>query len=368
MSALTMTALMAFTLTVAWVLGLRPIAERIGLVDQPGAHKTHRHPTPLVGGLAIYATLVVLAVAAGDALALGLHSASIALVAPLVLLGAADDHTHIAARYRFMAQIAVALTLALFTGVHIASFGDLLGLGDLSLGLLALPVTVLAFVGAINATNMSDGLDGLSGSLAAITLSAIALLAWLGSDTATLTFAAMLLGAVFAHLAFNLRVPGRPRALIFLGDAGSMTIGLLLAYLLVHSAQGPGALIAPVAALWLFALPLIDLFVVMERRIRRGVPPFHPGQDHLHHDLRNAGLTVGQSVAVLATVHLSAVATGLVATHLGAPDWAMFAGVLTLHALVRGVANRSRHRSAPEPTAAPSESTLSPESATELVA
>lgn len=150
-----------------------------------------------------------------------------------------------------------------------------------------LPLTLFAVAASINATNMLDGVDGLLGTVTAVALGGVLYVAFDAGLWVEFTLAACLLVGTGVFLLFNLPFPWSAHASVFLGDAGSTLIGFNLAYLLIAFAV-KGAL-APVLALYLLALPLLDAAGVMTRRSLRGVPSATAGRDHLHHILLDAG-------------------------------------------------------------------------------
>ncbi len=309
------------------------IAPRVGLVDHPGEHKQHEHVTPFVGGFGVLAALLV-------AVALLILEYPDRLVAWLSLLvcgvvmfgvGLADDRWKLSARIRLVIQAGLALLMVYGGGVVLADVGDAFFVGALTMGFAAaVPFTVFGTVGCINALNMVDGIDGLSGTIAAGTLALIALVAGLGGDGATFLLALCLLGGVLGFLWFNLRFGDQLRARVFMGDNGSMTLGLLLCWLLITITQGPNALVPPIVALWIFALPLVDTLSVMFRRMWMGKSPFSPDRNHLHHLLQRAGFRVENTVGIMGTLHFALGATGIAGAWLGVPEGVLAIGWLVV--------------------------------------
>jgi UDP-GlcNAc:undecaprenyl-phosphate/decaprenyl-phosphate GlcNAc-1-phosphate transferase len=297
------------------------------LVDVPGGHKRHKVETPLVGGPAM--ACVVLAT-----LALLSSSGRISwewweIIAPAVFLavmGIADDLHRLSVRARFVGQVLAALLLVQLSGAAVVDLGDLAGVGSIDLRLLAVPFTVFAVVGAINAVNMSDGMDGLAGGLVGVsfvTLTIAAAIAGMANETVLLL---VLTGAVTGFLLFNARLFGRARALLFMGDSGSMFLGFMLAYFLIVLAQGPGRAMSPVVALWIFGIPLIDALNTIVRRFKLGKSPFHADNEHLHHILERAGFSVNQTLGLIVSGHALLCAVGLGAYYANVPDYFLFAG------------------------------------------
>ena len=286
-----------YLLTMALTLSLRPLAYATGLIDYPGGRKTHGNPTPMTGGLGIYLGLLSISILSPVLMA---QYQTLLLLSGLVLIiGIVDDMYDIRASVRLLCHATAALAMALFADVKLETFGDLLFSGPIQLGILALPLTAFATVGVINAVNMSDGLDGLSSGLVTIALGFLSLSALVADAESVLSFSQLLGVTLIAFLTLNFRMLWKKSALVYLGDAGSTLLGFMLAWLLIASSQGSKAFIAPVYALWFFAVPLIDTVSLLIRRPLQGKSPFSPGRDHLHHRLLRAGFTQQQTVFVI---------------------------------------------------------------------
>jgi UDP-GlcNAc:undecaprenyl-phosphate GlcNAc-1-phosphate transferase len=209
-----------------------------------------------------------------------------------------------------MALAAAGVVMAL-DGTVVDQLGNLLGFGVLYLGWLAIPFTLVAYAGVVNATNMIDGVDGLSSGIGLLALLGISLL-WIASGPAPLD-ATLLLGAAVLLPFFvrNFRwYPSRQPA-AFMGDSGTMVLGFLLAWGCVRGATVGG--IPPVSLLLVAGVPLLDMWTVMARRMRVGRSPFTPGLDHLHHRLLAKGFDARETTLILCTlaVALMAVALGV---------------------------------------------------------
>jgi UDP-GlcNAc:undecaprenyl-phosphate GlcNAc-1-phosphate transferase len=125
---------------------------------------------------------------------------------------------------------------------------------------------------------------------------------------------------VIAFLMFNLRTLWRSKAWVFLGDAGSMLLGITLTWLCIKLSQGEARVISPAAVLWFLMLPIMDAVCMMLRRIMRGQSPFAADREHLHHILLLAGFTVGEVVTLMCSIALWGVVVGLLGTFFGVPD------------------------------------------------
>lgn len=306
-------------------------AHHYGWLDHPDERKHHQGAVPVVGGLAMSFAIAVSAAwyLADTDIFWGL----LASVSIIVVVGFLDDRNSLSVRRRFFAQGVAGLVMALFAGAQLASLGDLFGFGPVALGALAVPFTIFAVVGVANAFNLSDGMDGLAGGLALISTAFIAAAAYFTGGEITLNVLLILGGALIGFLYFNMRLPWQCRARVFMGDCGSLMLGFLLAWAAIRVTQAERNPLPPAAALWFFAIPLLDTVSLMLRRMLKGKNPFHPGRDHLHHILLRVGYTDSQ---VVHFVHLVAVLFGLIGFlgwRWGVPDAVLFYGFLAVFAL-----------------------------------
>ncbi len=339
-SELAQAAAIGFAVSALLIQVFAHAARRIGLVDQPHARKLHAEPVPLVGGLGIFSGIMFALLMSG--IPLGHYRALIAGSAALLIVGVLDDLHELSPRARFVAQILAVLLMAGWGGVHLASFDQLLGPWALDLGWLAIPVTVFAAVGVINAINMVDGMDGLAGTVILICLLGLAVAGDLRDSGRHLALIVVSAAGVCAFLMYNVR--WREASRVFLGDAGTLSIGFVLAWLLIDQSQGPSAVIHPVTALWLLAVPLLDAVFVMINRMRRSRSPFLAGQDHLHHLFLRAGFTVNRTLLAIAALALVLAALGLLAQWLGIPQYWRFAGFAALSASYYTILHRAWSR------------------------
>lgn len=280
-------SLIALAVTLFTIFSLRPTARRFGLVDKPDSRKRHRGYIPLIGGLCFFVGTIAGMIYLGypDRFV----SALLAGAALIVAIGVLDDLVGLDVRSRLIAEAgAIGLVIAA-SGYHIDDLGQLFG-ESTRLGLLGVPLTIVAVIGLINAYNMLDGIDGLAAAVTMVSIAAILLFA--GTGTAgppILLLLCVLFAALVPYLFVNLGWPDGRK--IFMGDAGSMLLGFLLAWSLIYLSHENVGRIAPVHVLWCVALPVMDTFAVMYRRFRKGRSPFKPDRQHLHHLLLDAGFS-----------------------------------------------------------------------------
>ena len=270
-------------------------SEQVGLVDMPDGRKHHRGATPRVGGLAIifgFGFPLLLLAANEQALALVGKNLTylfgvLASGALIIALGVYDDLIGANAPKKFVVQIAAALILVAF-GFQF----DVISVAGrvYELGFLGIIATVIWIVGVINAVNFIDGMDSLATVVGITTAAAFVIIAFLRQDPYSMIIMTALGGSLIGFYPWN-----RPPAKIFMGDTGSMFIGLLLAAgSLAQPSKSPTAILmsGPVLAL---ALPVIDTLIVMKQRFgkRDEVLPlsdrvsriFTADRRHIHHIL-----------------------------------------------------------------------------------
>lgn len=276
------------------ILFLYGYAEDLGLIDRPNERKKHVGEIPVIGGLCAFIGVIAGVAVAGQFHLFGNYVLFTAAV--LALVGALDDRMDLSVCVRLLVQTIAVLTVVICTGVHIHTLGHLFG-HELELGVFGIPLTLIAVIGLLNAFNMMDGIDGLAGMLALVSVGAIAVYQG-ASHWHELTLPLLMAAALLPYLAVNLGLIGRK---IFLGDAGSMVIGYLLAWALIKLSQGNPTRLSTIDVLWCVALPVLDTLAVTIRRIREGKSPFKPDRGHIHHLMLNAGLTPRTALIVLVT-------------------------------------------------------------------
>lgn len=302
------------------------VARRIGFVDRPGGHKSHRQPTPYGGGTAIFLgvcipaslLLTVVAFVPGETISawlgepvriyaagaqLRMQSALVILAGALVLhvMGLIDDVRPLGPNVKLAVLLAVGAGLVFVGDVRLAHFAG------------AVPSTVLTILWIVvicNAFNFLDNMDGLSAGVATICMAFLAVCGMLAGQVFVPVLAWLFVGATSGFLVFNF-----PPARIFMGDAGSLFCGYMLAVVSVlttyyesERTSSPAAIVMPLVIL---AVPLYDFISVIVIRIREGRNPMKGDQRHFSHRLVDRGLT--RPLAVL-TIYLAAATTGLAAT------------------------------------------------------
>lgn len=290
-------ALTAFCFAFIAIKVFKPIAIDVGLVDKPNARKHHNGQVPLIGGISIFAAVLAASLIwLPNTLELRMYLVASAM---MVFIGALDDKFDLKVRIRIVGQVIIASLMIYGVGGYISNLGNLFSFGDIDLGPIGIIFTYFAIIVVINAYNMVDGIDGLIGSLSLNTFTAIAILFLISGNTSYLSYPLILATATLPYLIFNLGFFKSYSKKIFMGDAGSMFIGLSVIWLLTIGTQGESASFRPVTALWICAIPLMDMLAIVMRRYCKGKSPFKPDRDHLHHILQRAGLSSRQTLVVI---------------------------------------------------------------------
>lgn len=229
------------------------------------------------------------------------------------LLGFWDDLFVIRARYKFAGQVGIALLTVVYgpvvESVNLPFFGT-----QISLGALAIPLTMLWIVGLMNAINLVDGIDGLAGGIAMVAVGFMAIIAGIWNHPEWALVCLVLCGATLGFWVFN-----KPTAAIFMGDSGSMLLGYLLAVLALEVARVPQTGVVHLAPVVILAIPILDTVFALFRRYLKGIPFYSADRDHLHHRLLQRGLRPWQALTVL--LGLGTLFGGLGVGMLLRPEW-----------------------------------------------
>ena len=325
--------LTAFILSSGSLLLLYPLSIRLGFVDSPSERKHHDGDIPLIGGLSIFISLSLLFYLFPTLIA----DSSTYLICSsiLVLVGFVDDKFDISVTSRMFILVALSIWLYFVAGFSINNLGDLLGTGDVALNGFSLIFTIAAVIGAITAFNMVDGLDGLLGGLACVTLSGMAILFWHENELDLMLFCFVFIVAMAPYLLVNLALLPNHNRKVFMGDSGSLFIGFSIIWLLIEGSQGVNHLtskvmIHPVTALWLIAIPLMDMAATMIRRIMKKQSPFKADREHIHHIFQRIGFSPLQTLVIICSGAFCFMMIGITGEWYGVSEVKMFIGFLCL--------------------------------------
>lgn len=284
-------------------------AKKNNLIDKPDERKIHHEPIARLGGIAIWASVMLtfLLLVILSYYPYGKLLSGVLLGGSLMfLLGLVDDIYGLNAKFKLVIQIAIA-SIVFLLGVSVETIYNPFG-APIHLGaVISYIVTVVWIVGISNALNFIDGVDGLAGSI--VTISAVTLglisVAMTPTNAISALIAFILAGSMLAFLTYNFNP-----AKIFMGDSGALFAGFLLATLSITGVMKSAALTMFVP-FFILSVPIIDITFSSLRRIAKGVSPFTPDAEHLHHKLLHRGLSQNKTVLVLASI---AVVSGAIAS------------------------------------------------------
>jgi UDP-GlcNAc:undecaprenyl-phosphate/decaprenyl-phosphate GlcNAc-1-phosphate transferase len=308
----------------AVVAACRPHASALGLVAKSGVRHRHDGIVPVVGGIGIVVgILATWAFLSGSTIS----AVAMACAVGVAVMGLLDDRAEVPASRKLLAQCVLAGIAAMFGGLALPSLGQWLPGLVATVPALAIPMAVIGIVAVMNAMNMADGVDGLAGTIAAgafLWLAVAASLGGAGIYEVGLSLSAV--AALVAFLGFNARWFGRARAAVFMGDAGSLFIGFLLAAVAIHYSQVLRA-VPPAVAFWICAVPLLDGLVVIVRRRLAGSRAMAPDCSHLHHRLLRRGHSVNTVVALEGGMSFAFGGIAVAAWRAGLPHWIMIVAI-----------------------------------------
>ncbi|AGF78347.1 UDP-N-acetylmuramyl pentapeptide phosphotransferase/UDP-N-acetylglucosamine-1-phosphate transferase [Desulfocapsa sulfexigens DSM 10523] len=285
--------LIALFVTMFILPKLANIAKKINLLDWPSERKVHVDPKPLVGGLGFVISACFAAALIMPATGLRGFFAGLTV---MLFIGFLDDLKELGHRQKFMGQILAVALLIYFSNIRLVSFGNLLGLGDIIIPgyWLSVLISIFCLLGVINAINLIDGLDGLAGGIGFVAFLLFAAHASLAQNQTFLLLNLAFAGALLGFLRFNWHP-----AKLFMGDAGSLSLGFALAFMSLGMTQGDNACMSPISALLILSIPIADTLTVMTKRILQGTSPFHADKKHLHHIFMRYGFSRENTVKII---------------------------------------------------------------------
>lgn len=286
---------------------VRRFALARGLVDCPGGRKVHTVPIPRLGGVGIFAGVMVAVglQALGEAnqwwggTILGGGTAQVRVLSVIAgltlifLVGLIDDLLTLSPGWKFLGQI-VAAGVVVGSGLRIEYIGNPFGGGLFALGLLSIPITMIYILGFTNVINLIDGLDGLAAGVSAIAATTLLVLAAQGNRLDAAAFAVALIGACVGFLRYN----SHP-ASIFMGDSGALFLGFTLATISLMGVMKSSAAIALAVPLLIIGVPIFDTASAIVRRIKHQRPIQEADKGHIHHRLLGRGFNQRQTVWII---------------------------------------------------------------------
>lgn len=314
-------AVVAFAIVAGGMVPAIRLAVRSGFIDAPGGRKVHDRAVPPIGGLVIVPVFAAVFVFSG--FAGGAHGPLLQTLALLLAVGAADDYKPIKPWIKFGAQVVAACVVVIPGGAQIATLGNLFGFGGIWLDIFGIPFSIIAMVLFINGMNLIDGVDGLAGGIGFLAFFWFILACVLKDNLVLLPGLMIFAGALLGFLAHNMRTPLRKRAAVFLGDSGSLCLGLLMGWYAIKIADYRGPVMVPISVAWIIGLPVFDECAQFYRRVKEGKHPFSADRGHLHHHFLDAGFTPGQTTAAILLIVAAMGAFGYLGSLAGIPQYVL---------------------------------------------
>ena len=308
----------AFSLTFLAIPSIISIAKKKKLYDVPGERSAHTEVTPSLGGIAIFAgTIFSIILWTPFSYFDDLQYILCAFII-IFLIGAKDDIDPVSPIKKFGGQIFAAAILVFRAKISISSFYGVFGIYEIPYWSSVI-LSIFVIVVIINAFNLIDGINGLSGSVGSLIALAFGMWFYYTDHMEYAVVAASLVGSSIAFLKYNL-----DPAEIFMGDTGSLLLGLVCAILAIEFIELNSEdnniwafRSAPAAAIGVLIIPLFDTLQVFTKRIIKGKSPFSPDKTHIHHLCLNISMSHAQATALLVTMNLLFIIMVYFLDHLG---------------------------------------------------
>ncbi len=288
----------AFLIAIFAVPSIVRVAHLKNILDQPNFRTVHEELTPRLGGLAMFAGFMSALTIFAD-----LDNGVQQLLAGCVILffiGLKDDLIAISAMKKFAVQVLATGIVMFIADIRVTSFQGIFGIGELQVG-ISYAFTFVVIIGITNSINLIDGLDGLAGTLIIVICTTFGVYFYLYGGSNYGNYAAVafcLVGGVTGFLRYNFK-----RAIIFMGDTGSLLCGFIIAVLAIQFIEMRQVESAPSIALGIMFIPIFDTLRVFAIRIMKGNSPFIPDKNHVHHRLLAMGLSQVSTVLTLALIN-----------------------------------------------------------------
>jgi len=283
------------------------VAEMKHLFDEPGERTVHSSKIPTLGGLAIFSGITVSSLFFSNIELMPEIKFIIAGIIILFFVGIKDDILIIAPITKLSGQIFASLIIVLFTDLQITNFHGFFGIAEIS-PLIGIPLSVFVCLVLINGFNLIDGIDGLSASIGIVVAGTLGVWFFMVKEFQYVILSVSVIGALIAFLRFNVF---SKKNKIFMGDTGSLILGLLISVLMIkfnemniskdfdYAKYG-----APAISIAILVIPLYDTLRVMFIRFFQRKPLFRPDKQHIHHVFLNLGLSHIQAVIILVVINV----------------------------------------------------------------
>lgn len=312
-SSIFFASITAFVITFMAIPSIIRVSLIKNLFDEPGERKSHASSIPTLGGLAIFAGVVFSFAFWSSPFALPSAQYIIAAVIVMFFIGIKDDIVELTAHKKLYGQVLAAVIITVFADIRLTSLYGIFGFYDIPYWFSVL-LSIFTILVIINAYNLIDGIDGLAGGVGAIAAFTFGLWFFNYNQIGLCILAFSLFAALLAFLVYNFSP-----ANIFMGDTGSLVIGLILSILAIQFIELSFASLpyafpfrsSPAMAIAILIVPLFDTFRIFVLRLMNGKSPFAADRNHIHHVLLDFGLSHREASLSLYLVNISFILTAL---------------------------------------------------------
>lgn len=322
----------SLVLTFVIIPSLITVAKVKNLYDDPNDRSSHSTAVPTLGGVAFYVAIVFSMSFWSNFSAEPVLQYVIAAMTIVTFIGLKDDLLGLEPFHKLMGQLFAAMVIVIWGGVRVTSLYGIFGVGELPY-IISVIFTIFTILVIINSFNLIDGINGLSSSIGIVSALSFGIWFYMIDDSSQMALLAFtLVGALVAFLRFNL-TPAK----IFMGDTGSLLVGVIMSVLAINFIELNGTLSgpyiyqsAPALAMGIIAYPLFDLLRSFSIRIARGHSPFKPDRNHIHHLLLDNGLSHGASTFIIVLFNVILISIIFIFNNLGI----YFLGLIIMLSLV----------------------------------
>ena len=271
-------------INISCIVFFKPLASSLRLVDIPNHRKKHKEPTPMIGGLVIYVSIILSTLIFNypDKLNFIIFLSSI-----IFLIGFLDDVINLSVTIRLIIQFVASLIIIIYNDLYIVDLGYFTNTGIFYIGFFSIIFTIFSVISLTNSFNFIDGLDGLAGGLTLISLISIIIFQFFGYGIKDFEIILVLFLLSLIYWIINMSLT--PFKRIFLGDSGSLLLGFLVSWLLIYFTHTNSRTFHPVLTIWCVSIPVFDTVSVVFRRLILKKNIFLPDLLHIHHLLIGRG-------------------------------------------------------------------------------
>jgi UDP-N-acetylmuramyl pentapeptide phosphotransferase/UDP-N-acetylglucosamine-1-phosphate transferase len=313
MLTILLSSVIAFVITFFAIPAIIRVSVIRGLFDEPAGRKQHAQNLPTLGGLAIFAGTAFSFTFCSATLETSVSQYILAAIIVMFFIGIKDDLFELAPRKKLIGQILAAIIVVFFANIRITSLCGIFGIYQIPYWFSAL-LSLFTILTIINAYNLIDGIDGLAGGIGAIASFTFGLWFYNYGNMGLCILSVALFSSLIAFLIYNFNP-----ASIFMGDTGSLVVGLILSVLAIKFIGLSFESLpfefpfrsSPAMAIAILIIPLVDTFRIFLVRIMNGKSPFEADRNHIHHNLLDLGMSHREATLTLYLINIVFITTAM---------------------------------------------------------